>query len=470
MNKVDKIAFIYLIPLSGEYQITDDLGYDVQRRPQLGFQYLCAILKQKGVQTSIFDQTIYKFRLDQLVNKLKEYDLVGFYCSDCHEDKVKQYCKEIKKKLDIPVLVGGPSTLQNSTFLDHGCDIVVHGEGEITLQQIIDYYNKKRDIKDIKGISYKEDGQIIKAPVQDMIQDLDQLPFPDRSKVNIKHYYDYFLFGMRTPYVTMIASRGCPNRCTYCTSHKIWGMRYRKRSVDNLLSEIDEVVDRYNVKYVSFQDDMFGLTNDWLEEFCQKLIHRPYRIKWMAIIHPFSIRNDTERMLVLMRNAGCDTLSFGLQTAHPEILKNINRHPAEPQQLKKIIAIAKKLGFVTAVSYIFGLPGDTKETIQTTIDYSLNCCSTLANYYTLSILNGSDIALEYKDKKITDLSEQEITKLTVSASKKFYTRPSIVLNIAYFIVKNPRWIVKIIASLPSVLAKTGLVKAINIRQKKKGYR
>ena len=134
------------------------------------------------------------------------------------------------------------------------------------------------------------------------------------------------------------------------------------------------------------------------------------------------MRYDTEKILKMMRMAGCDTLSFGLQTAHPVILRNINRHPAEPNQLKKIIRIANKFGFVTAVSYIFGLPGDTKDTIQTTIDYSLNCGSTLANYYTLSILSGSDIAIEYKDKKISKirvpLTEPAYLTLKIENSNK----------------------------------------------------
>lgn len=459
MKKINKIAFIYLIPISGEFQITDDLGYDIQRRPQLGFQYLCSILKQKNIKTDILDQSISFFGFDWLLQKIREYDIIGFYCSDCQEEKVKSYCKRIKEECDTPILVGGPSTMVNPSFLDYGCDIVVHGEGEITIQQIIEYYNGERKIEEVKGISYKKDNKIIVASPQELIENLDQLPFPDRSKIDINFYYDYLLLGMRIPYMTMIASRGCINRCSYCTSCKIWNHRYRRRSVDNVLSEIDEAVGRYNVRYISFQDDMFGVTNDWIEEFCKKLISRPYKIRWMVIVHPFSMRNDTEKMLRLMRRAGCNTLSFGLQSSHPEILKNVNRHPGEPQQLRKIIGIANNLGFVTAVGYIFGLPGDTKETIQTTIDYSLNCGSLLASYYKLSILRGSEIAVKYGNEKLCDLTDEEIMKSAVYATKKFYSRPKIVLRIGYFIAKNPGWFVRVLINgLPSILARIGFIR------------
>ena len=97
-GKIRKVAFIYLIPESGEYCATDDLGYSVQRRPQLGLQYLSAILKKKGIKTNIFDQAVASFSLEWLIKELMEYDLAGFYCSDPQEDKVKMYCRKIKKK------------------------------------------------------------------------------------------------------------------------------------------------------------------------------------------------------------------------------------------------------------------------------------------------------------------------------------------------------------------------------------
>ena len=454
-DKIKKVAFIYLTQGGGEYYVTDDPGYTVQRRPQLGLQYLCAVLEKNNIKTNIFDQTVYPFSLDWLIKELKGYDIAGFYCSDTQEDKVKSFCKKIKEKLDIPILVGGPSALTNPTFLDYGCDIVVYGEGEITMQQLIEYYNGERKLESIKGIFYKKDGAVVETFPQDLITNLDELPFPDRSKIDVTSYYDYFLFGMKRPYITMIASRGCLYRCSFCTSCNMWGNRYRKRSVDNVISEIEEAVKKYNVRYIAFQDDVFGITNEWLEEFCKNLIEGRYRIRWMAIFHPFSVRNDTERILRLMKKAGCDTLSFGLQSSHPEILKNINRSPYEPQELKKILRIANKIGFITAVSYVFGLPGDTGETIQATIDYSLNCGSTLANYFILSVLRGSELKKTYDNKKICELSEKVIEDLTVYASRKFYMQPANLLRIAYFVVSNPEWLIRRGFHVPSMLARIG---------------
>jgi radical SAM superfamily enzyme YgiQ (UPF0313 family) len=457
-GKIKRAAFVYLTQESEVYFLGDDVGYSVQRRPQLGLQYLCAVLESTGINTSIFDQTIVPFDADWIINHLKDFDMVGFYCSDPQEEKVKSYCKKIRGKLSIPILVGGPSTLDNATFLEHGCDFVVHGEGEATIRQVVEYYDGIRKIEDVKGVSYRKDGSIFTSAPQDLIADLDTIPFPDRSKIDVNMYHDYFLFGMQKPYVTIMASRGCAYKCHFCTSYKLWGCRYRKRSVDNVLAEVDEVVKKYDAKYIAFQDDIFGLTNSWIEEFCTKLMKKPYKIRWMAILHPFSVKTDTEKMLKLMRRAGCDTLSFGLQAAHPVILQNINRNPEEPAALAKVLKVARKLKFITAVAYIFGLPGDTKETIQTTIDYSLRCGSTLANYFMLSVLRGSEIGEIYKNKKICELPASEIERLASYASKRFYSRPGTFLDVGYFIMKNPWWIAGVGRNLPSILKRVGFGK------------
>jgi radical SAM superfamily enzyme YgiQ (UPF0313 family) len=204
---VHRVLFVYLTQESGEYYVTNDPGYEIQRRPQLGLQYLCAVLGKRGIETGILDQAVQHFDVSKLLSILNEWDVVGFYASDPQEDKVKTYCKQIKARSCTPILVGGPSTLGNPSFLDHGCDIVVHGEGETTILQIVDLIAGKLTIGEVKGISYKQVDTIITNEPQDLIENLDDIPFPDRSKVDINTYQDYFIFGMRKPYITMIASR-----------------------------------------------------------------------------------------------------------------------------------------------------------------------------------------------------------------------------------------------------------------------
>ena len=456
-GRIKKAALIYLSQGGGSYYLTDELSYDIQRRPALGLQYLSAVLEAKNVRTNIFDQTVERFDLDKLIEGLKGYDLAGFYCSDAQEAKVKAYSKKIKETLGIPLLVGGPSTLTNTDFLDYGCDIVVHGEAEKTIEQLLEYYSGKIPLQEVRGITYKFNGKAISNKAQELIEDLDVLPFPDRCKVDVRSYYDFFLFGMRKPYAAMMTSRGCVYSCHFCVSHKIWGHRYRRRSVDNVIAEIDELAGKFKVRYISFHDDVFVTSYAWIEEFCSKLIKKPYKIKWIAVLHPFSIPRDRERILKLMKQAGCDALSFGLQSAHPEVLKGINRHPQEAQSLKEVLYLTNKLGIQTIVFYIFGLPGDTEETIQVTTDYSLNCGSTFANYFVLSILRGSELEKIYHNDLVCSLPQERISRLATGASRRFYANPRNLIRISYFLSKNPGWLVRVGVKLPSVLARIGFL-------------
>ncbi|HSV43030.1 MAG TPA: radical SAM protein [Candidatus Bathyarchaeia archaeon] len=463
VTPIKKIAFVYLTQASGATYVTDDVAENIQNRPLLGLQYLCAVCERRGVSTMLFDQRIAGFDEAGLLKTAADCDLIGFYCSDPQEDKVKQYGRWLKAHGAIPILVGGPSTLENTSFLDHGCDWVIHGEGERTIGQILDYYEGRRIREQIKGVSYKKDGEIITAPPQDLIENLDGLPFPDRSKIDIYSYHDYLLFGMKKPYITLMASRGCPYRCSFCVSYKLWNCRYRQRSVGNVLAEIDDAVARYGVKYIGFQDDVFGGSNAWIEAFCEGLLNRPYRIRWMAILHPFSIRKDTDRILGLMKKAGCDALSFGLQSADSEILKRAGRSPDEPRSLMALVRAADRIGLVTYVMYIFGLPGETRETIKTTTEYSIRCASALVTYNVFYSLRGSEIENQYQGRPVCDINQDELVKLSMTASRKFYLSFGTMRRIVYFIAKNPGWLLRAGFSMASVLARAGLIRGRKLK-------
>lgn len=459
IKKIKKVAFVYLAVHSTSYVLTDDLGYAALRRPQLGLQYMCAVLEKRGIHTMIYDQSVNNFSFDWLVDQLKDYDIVGFSCSDAQEAKVKEYCKKLKEKYDIITVVGGPSAFWSSDFLNNDCDMVIHGEAETTISEIVDFYEGKKELENLKGVSYIKNCEIVKTPPQPLIENLDDLPFPDRSKVDINAYHDYFLFGMRKPYVTMTASRGCIYRCSYCSSPTLWNLKDRQRSVDNVIAEVDEVVQKYGVKYIAFQDDIFGITPNWIQDFCLKLIAKPYKVRWMCILHPLTMKgDDIKKTLTLMRKAGCDTLSFGLQTADEQILKNISRFPVEAENLKKVLHEANKLKFVTGVAFIFGLPGDTYETIEKTKKYALESEATLVNFFTLTILRGSPMEKQFKNEaEACSIPQEELLRLTQEASKEFYSNPKVLGRITGRILRNnPSWPFKVGATcLPSILGRIG---------------
>ena len=442
---VQRVMFVYLDQEKPGYStLRGTANRAIRRRPQLGFQYLASVLKQIGVDSIILDQTITPFTVEELLGKVNETssDIVGFYTAATLEDKVKSFLSELRNKIGVPIIVGGPGSTSAKEYLQAGCDIVCNGEGESTMLEIVDYYNGVKKLNDIKGISYMESGRLTENPPQDLIQDLDSIPFPQRNSIPIKFYHDYYIFTMKKPYVTMIASRGCPMNCTFCSSHHVWRKKYRVRSVENVLEEIDYLKNTFGIKYIAFVDDIFGFDDAWLRKLCKGLIQRSYDIRWMCILHPFSFRKSREELLELLRESGCDTLSFGLQSANPGILKNIKRYPEEPAELESTIKLAKKKGFLTFVSFIFGLPGETRDTIRDTINYCCRVRPTYVEFYSLDLLGGSEIESVYKKKEnVCEISKEELDKWCKYAAKKFYWHPRQLMDIMKIIItRNPCWL------------------------------
>ncbi len=272
---------ILLIDIAMDYNCSDadkTLKYDyLKRKPKLGLQYLCSVLEKNSYSCEIIDQQVSLFSLKGLINKITEDKglfFIGFYSHSLIKDKLVNYIKKIKEVSSLPIIVGGPGSIHGSEFLNAGCDIVVHGEGEKTVLEIAGYLRGDIAIERIKGVSFKQNKEIINTGFPDLIENIDEIPFPNRDKIPIRSYYDNYILAAKYPYATMITSRGCPYRCIFCNSPDIWQRRYRVRSVENVIKEVDLLVNRYKIRYIAFLDDIFGLEQEWFKEFCQILINK----------------------------------------------------------------------------------------------------------------------------------------------------------------------------------------------------
>lgn len=442
-----KGLFLYITPSSAAYQMEERNEYRFQSRPKLGLLYLAsALLDKREIRSEVWDQTISHFSASDVVRALDsgDYLFAGFYSAISMAERVAEYIRIItdKCRLDVPILVGGPSSVTAEYFLKAGCDIVCNGEGDETICDIADYLQGRKEIGDIPGICYSSQGKVVTAPPRPLITDLDALPFPDFSLTGIDGFHDFYIFTMRKPYITMVTSRGCPFNCSFCECPTIWNRKYRTRSTENVLAEIDDLVKKYSVKYIAFQDDVFGMDYSWTEEFCRKLKERRYNLRWMCILHPFSFRKDRFRMLAMLRDAGCDTVSCGLQSAHPEILRRLNRSPEEPDCIRQIVKAAKRLGMLSSVGFILGSPGETLQTIKTSMEFAFEVKPNYARFYNLVILPGSEIARRYGlDGKLCDFSRAEIEEMCCEANRKFFLDRKILFqNFSFILRHNPGWL------------------------------
>ena len=280
--------------------------------------------------------------------------------------KVASLCKEYNTSL--PVIMGGPHISIKHDEMIKICsdvDFLVRGEGEETLLELVSVLQNHRDTKSqdkrskdlrtIKGLSYRENDKIVNNPPRPFIENLDSMPYPARELLCNKNTYTSEDMGL------IMTSRGCPYNCLYCAT-SIWQRKVRYRSIDNIIHEIKHVIDRYNTQQFTFKDDSFTVNRRRIVEFCRRLKEEKLNISWDC-----NTRVDLidEELLRTMKSAGCNSIKVGIETGSDRLLKLISKNTTLTQA-SSAAALLRKVGIHWTGYFMMGLPSETKqETYQT---------------------------------------------------------------------------------------------------------
>lgn len=440
-----KALFVYTSAQAEYLAAARHAELSMKKVPHLGFLYLAAVLKGHGIDCQVLDRTLDRFGPTDLAAKARSESLVfvGFYSDSITRDAVCHWISHLRQAApELPILVGGANAYLPEPYLKAGASMVCTGEGEEAIVEMVQAIDGAKDLKDIKGIAFSRNGVTVVNPERPAIGDLDSIPFPRRDIIDIDRYHDWRVLGMRKPYTTMITSRGCHRRCTFCSVPFVSGRKVRLRSAGNVLSEIDELVRQYGIRYITFKDDYFAVDPDWEREFCDGLIERGYDLKWTCQTHPSVFEKDRDRRLERFRKAGCDLLIFGLQSTDPEILKSIRRSPTEPAIVAANVAAARRIGLQTVVEFICGLPGWSRATLEADVKFALKVRPQYAAFYPLMRLDPSELFERFGiDGDMCGLSDAEINRLGAWAYRRFYLDPRILFPTAGFVLaNNPLWI------------------------------
>lgn len=424
------------------------------KSPPLNLGYLAAYVreKRKDYEVSILDAEALGMTFENIAVYLgkEKPDIVGITSSTpaySSAVKISQICKKVANK--IMVVVGGahPSAFPKITAEEDTIDFVVAGEGEITFFELLGAIEKKKSFGDINGLAFRDSGRVILNKPRDLISELDSLPFPARDLMPHHLYQPPPTKRVSTFKATLLTSaRGCPYNCNFCSAKVVWARKYRYRSLQNVIDEIEHCIKRFNIREFNLTDELFTLKEDRAKAFCEEVINRKLDIAWVCASRAGQV---TEGLLRLMKKAGCKEINFGLESGDDEILKRMNKDNSL-EAARESIRLVKKVGIKTHAGYMIGNLGETEYTIRKTIDFAKELNTDIAAFLITTPLPGTQLYedalklgyirsdVDWKDfsplskgkpvMNLPGLNSESLMKWHRQAIKEYYLRPVYIIQ------------------------------------------
>jgi len=328
------------------------------------FHYLAKPLREDGFNYDVLDLATYAISDTRLKEYVQHWNprIVGI--SSVTENffsalRLGRLIKSIKP--ETPIVIGGPHvTFKADDTLQYDCfDFVVRGEGDLVFKDLTRCLteNDRKGLEEISGISYRENGRIINRD-REFIPDIDSLGFPSREKVNPDRYiYSAVVMG----------SRGCPFKCHFCSATALNGGKYRMRSIDSILDELDYLIHTLQNRRFAFSDDTITARPAMIERICAHILNRNYNVEWVCASRVDVV---SSKLLRLMTRAGCKSIQFGFESGNADVLQSMNKR-ITPEEILYATELCVRHQIVPYGNFIIGFPADTLSTIRDTYNLAL---------------------------------------------------------------------------------------------------
>ncbi len=418
--------------------------------PPLGLLYLGAVLLKEGYSVEIVDLDVDFSAVTDFIKYVKGYQpqVIGFTTVTPGYNSAVILADAIKAIFNPFIIFGGPhsSAMPEEVIKNRCVDGVIVGEGEGTIVEFMKHF-KNGEIVPVDGMIIKKGNVFFRRQKRNFIENLDELPFPSWSL--LKHPMKYSPpDALRIPVATILTSRGCPYRCTFCQAPGIWGRKIRRRSIENVISEIKFLKERYKIREIHIADDDFTHDKEWTMNFLSEVRKKLTGMKFF-FMNGLRIDNVDKEILEDMKMTGFVNVGFGIESGSQRILNRIKKG-LTINEIKRKFSLAKKMGFKTWGFFILGLPGETLSSIKKTVNFSLSLDPDFAKYFYLVPYPGTAVYNEFlKEGYLTtkdfsrygiytepvyefpELSKTEIRTEFIRAYLKFYLRPQKILKILF---------------------------------------
>ena len=378
--------------------------------PTMSLTYLKGFIKEKTKHDAkiidlVFHKKDWKRHLIEEIRKEKP-DLIGLSVLSFNYLESLKIARFIKNNFDIKIIFGGVHVILSpeNVIQNNEVDIVCTGEGEGVLEELLD---NDLNCTGVRGIWYKAGGQIIKNKNRRLIENLDNLAFPDFNDFDLEKY-----FAINHNHLPITASRGCPYACSYCSNHalkkKLEGKYVRFRSVDNIIQEIELRIKQYHkegFKYLYFFDDTFILDRDFVLEFCKKFKRRGLNklIKWNV-----NVRADlvTDEIIKSMKDAGCYEARMGIEAGSDYIRNKVYNKNITKEQIFNAFGTIKKHGLQLRLYFIVGAPYETMGMMEESLEVAKQSLADDAFFTPLYPLPGTEIKKTCEKENIIEKSNE----------------------------------------------------------------
>jgi len=410
--------------------------------PSPSLLYLVPYLKQDGHEVRYMEGLFSTF--DAVYQTIAEFkpQMIGMTVTSVDWRNTKELVREIRERFpDLLLVVGGihPTLWMEKCFEEcPGLDIVVYGEGENTTRELANRLSANEELAGLQGIIYRDNGELVRNEPRLPVKNLDQLPFPDRTVIDLNKYLPSPTFYHRLPHASIIGSRGCPYRCTFCHTDR----HTRMRSAKNIVDEIEMLNTNFGVVDVAFWDDTFTLSEQRAFDICKEILRRNLDVDWCVNARADKI---TKPLLRKMKEAGCWRVLYGIESG---VQKNLDRLKKDIRldQIRHAVRMTNEVGIEAYGTFMFGIPGETFEEGLETIRFACSVGLDFAVFVSLTPFPGSEVYDDVVSGKIQavkheapydlknisfvpdSLTEQEIEYLIKTAHKKFYLQPRTILR------------------------------------------
>ena len=428
-----------LNPNFDDFKVRDN---HIGRVPPLSLLYVAALLEKEGVECEIIDVITEGLTYEQALERINTFspDIIGFTLSTYCFGPVLEWINQFKKDTGLPVIVGGAhaALFPKETMAHESIDYLIVGEAEYPLPEFVRAFAGDKDFSNIKSLAYRKNGNVVIDQTHQAISNIDDVPLPALHLLEMDKYHN--IISKRKNFTAMLSSRGCPYKCTFCDQKT---PPYRTRSPEGFVGEIVWNYNQFGIREFDIYDSTFTADKKRVKEICRLLVRENIDVG-------FTIRSRVDsvdyKVLDHLQEAGCHTIFYGVESADADILRRM-RKEITLKQIEDIVGYTKKCGIDTLGYFMVGYPGETKKTMEKTIQFAMKLPLDYAQFTILTPFPDTEIYEYYlhndlenywseytldpsKERAIeligTDVTRAEVSDFVHKAYRRFYFRPRII--------------------------------------------